>query len=112
MVIFKVTKKRVKTRICYEKDDFPPTQNSIVVVNLKGYRNNLTNLECCMTPLPKRKTSSGRRDRRRSHDALLARNSVNCPNCGEALLPHRVCTNCGHYQGREVLSVEKDKTKK
>ncbi len=59
-----------------------------------------------MTPLPKRRVSSGRRDRRRAHDALKARNVVICPNCGEPRLPHRVCTNCGHYQGREVISVE------
>ncbi len=59
-----------------------------------------------MTPLPKRKVSSGRRDRRRAHDALKARNVVNCPNCGEPRLPHRVCPNCGHYQGREVVEVE------
>ncbi|MCJ7694450.1 MAG: 50S ribosomal protein L32 [Anaerolineaceae bacterium] len=62
-----------------------------------------------MTPLPKRKTSPGRRDRRRAHDALKSRNSVTCPNCGETQLPHRVCSNCGHYDGREVISIEKDK---
>jgi len=56
-----------------------------------------------MTPLPKRKISPGRRDRRRAHDALKARNIVICPNCGEPRLPHRVCSNCGHYQGREIL---------
>jgi len=61
-----------------------------------------------MTPLPKRKSTSGRRDRRRSHDALKANNSVACPNCGEPRLPHRVCPKCGFYQGREVLSVEND----
>jgi len=33
---------------------------------------------------------------------------VNCPNCGEIRLPHRVCKNCGHYQGREVLEVDKE----
>jgi large subunit ribosomal protein L32 len=59
-----------------------------------------------MTPLPKRKISPGRRDRRRAHDALKARNVVVCPNCGEPRLPHRVCSNCGHYQGREVIDVE------
>jgi len=64
-----------------------------------------------MTPLPKRKTSSGRRDRRRSHDALSAYNSVTCPNCGQVKLAHRVCPNCGQYQGREVISVEKAKSK-
>ncbi len=58
-----------------------------------------------MTPLPKRRVSSGRRDRRRAHDALKARNIVVCPNCGEPRLPHRVCANCGHYQGREILDV-------
>jgi len=61
-----------------------------------------------MTPLPKRKISPGRRDRRRSHDALKARNSVACPNCGESRLPHRVCPNCGQYKGREVLIIDKD----
>jgi len=62
-----------------------------------------------MTPLPKRKVSSGRRDRRRAHDALKARNIIICPNCGEPRLPHRVCANCGHYQGREILEIsEKD----
>lgn len=58
-----------------------------------------------MTPLPKRKVSPGRRDRRRAHDALKARNIVVCSNCGESRLPHRVCANCGHYQGREIIDV-------
>jgi len=61
-----------------------------------------------MTPLPKRKSTSGRRDRRRSHDALKPSASVNCPNCGEPRLPHRVCPKCGYYQGREVIAVSKE----
>jgi len=40
-----------------------------------------------MTPLPKRKISPGRRDRRRAHDHLKASASVNCPNCGEPVCP-------------------------
>ena len=60
-----------------------------------------------MTPLPKHKSTSGRRDRRRAHDALKARNSIACPNCSEVILPHRVCPKCGHYQGREVLEISK-----
>lgn len=62
-----------------------------------------------MAPLPKRRVSSGRRDRRRAHDALKARNMVACSNCGEARLPHRVCPNCGHYRGREILEVADQK---
>ncbi len=61
-----------------------------------------------MTPHPKRKLSSGRRNRRRAHDALKPRSLVACPNCGEMCLPHRVCPHCGHYQGREVIEIKKD----
>ncbi len=60
-----------------------------------------------MPPHPKRKHSSGRRDRRRAHDALEAPNLVQCSNCGEMRLPHNVCPKCGHYKGREVVSEEK-----
>jgi len=65
-----------------------------------------------MTPLPKRKLSKGRRDRRRAHDAIQAINIVQCSNCGEMRLPHTVCSNCGHYQGREVIEIGKDDKKK
>jgi len=60
-----------------------------------------------MTPLPKRKSSSGRRDRRRAHDALKATNLVVCSNCGEMRLPHTICSHCGFYKGREIVSMEK-----
>lgn len=61
-----------------------------------------------MTPLPKRKVSKGRRDRRRAHDALKARNLTTCTNCGSMRLPHTVCSECGYYKGREVLEVSND----
>lgn len=65
-----------------------------------------------MVPQPKRKLSKGRRDRRRAQDFLTTANLVQCSNCGEMRLPHTVCPNCGHYQGREVVSVDKDEKKK
>ncbi len=61
-----------------------------------------------MTPLPKRKVSKGRRDRRRTHDSLKARKLVSCPNCGDMRLPHHVCPNCGYYKGREVVDVDRE----
>jgi large subunit ribosomal protein L32 len=65
-----------------------------------------------MAPLPKRKHSKGRRDRRRSQDALTAAILVQCSNCGEMRLSHTVCPNCGYYQGREVITIEKEEKKK
>ncbi len=59
-----------------------------------------------MPPLPKRKLSKGRRDRRRSHLALNASHLVACPNCHKMRLPHHVCPYCGHYEGEEIFTVE------
>lgn len=50
-----------------------------------------------------RKTRS-KRGMRRSHDALKAVASTECPNCGELKLPHHVCGACGHYRDREVVA--------
>jgi large subunit ribosomal protein L32 len=61
-----------------------------------------------MPPLPKQKTSRTRRDRRRTHHSIKPHNTVQCSNCGEMRLPHRACPNCGHYKGREVVSIKDD----
>lgn len=55
--------------------------------------------------VPKRKTSRSKRDMRRAnHDKVTAPNVIPCPNCGDMMLPHRVCPACGHYKGREVIA--------
>ena len=28
-----------------------------------------------------------------------------CGMCGKPAIPHRVCPSCGHYKGRQVLSI-------
>lgn len=62
--------------------------------------------------VPKRRTSSARRDRRRSHDALTAPSLSTCPKCEAARMPHRVCGECGWYgsaeDGRVVIGVAQD----
>ena len=53
-------------------------------------------------PLPKRKTSKSKRDKRRTHKKHAAPNVTKCPDCGEAMLPHHACPACGSYKGRKV----------
>jgi large subunit ribosomal protein L32 len=54
--------------------------------------------------VPKKRTTRSRRNMRRAHDALVAANSNECPNCGELKRPHHVCPSCGHYGAREVVA--------
>ncbi|MGH7829254.1 MAG: 50S ribosomal protein L32 [Candidatus Binatia bacterium] len=57
-------------------------------------------------PVPKRRTSRSKKNKRRSHDALTAPQWSTCPKCGETSLPHRACPACGTYRGRSVLPTE------
>ncbi len=59
-------------------------------------------------PNPKRRHSKARKNKRRAHDAIKARQSGECPNCHEPKLPHRVCPSCGHYRGRATVAAKKE----
>ncbi|WP_138206694.1 50S ribosomal protein L32 [Haloimpatiens lingqiaonensis] len=57
---------------------------------------------------PKGKTSKSKRDSRRAQTfKLSAPGIVECPQCHEMKLAHRVCPNCGYYKNKEVVSTEK-----
>ncbi len=65
-----------------------------------------------MTPLPKRKLSNGRRDRRRAQTFKLTLGALgSCPSCGEPLKAYHVCAKCGMYRKAKVLNVGKDAKK-
>jgi large subunit ribosomal protein L32 len=61
-----------------------------------------------MGPLPKRKLSKGRRNRRRAHDAIGVPKLVECGNCREKMMPHRVCPHCGYYRGKAVIEMSEE----
>ena len=57
--------------------------------------------------VPKRKTSKAKTASRRASSYRLNKATiVECPNCHETKLPHRVCPNCGYYDGKQVVEVE------
>ncbi|MGO9568317.1 MAG: 50S ribosomal protein L32 [Desulfomonilaceae bacterium] len=57
-------------------------------------------------PVPKKRVSRTRRDKRRTHKKLTAVNLVKCPQCSQLMLPHRICPGCGFYKGRAVIVTE------
>ena len=59
--------------------------------------------------VPKKKQSPARRDMRRAnHDRITPPSLSSCPNCGDLMVPHRVCPACGYYKGRQVVEVVQD----
>jgi len=63
-------------------------------------------------PVPKQRHTKSRRNKRRSHHALFKQGFSVCSKCGEPVLPHRLCQNCGSYAGREMIDVLSKLTKK
>ena len=54
------------------------------------------------------KVSKSRRNNRRAHDALMAENPNECPNCGELKRPHHMCASCGFYGDKEVVMMTEE----
>lgn len=56
--------------------------------------------------VPKRKSSKRVIRTRRSSHSKPSVATQECPECGAAQIPHRVCPSCGYYKGKQVLTVE------
>ena len=56
--------------------------------------------------VPQVRTSKRMKGFRRSHHALKVPTLVTCSNCSALIPPHRVCSQCGHFKGKEVVEVE------
>ena len=63
-------------------------------------------------PNPKRRHSRSRRDKRRGQDKLDSIILSVCPQCKMPKKPHRVCSLCGYYKGRQVVKVKVKEEKK
>ncbi|MBU2701204.1 large subunit ribosomal protein L32 [Sporomusaceae bacterium BoRhaA] len=56
--------------------------------------------------VPKRKMSKARRDARRANWKLTVPQLIECPQCHQPKMPHRVCPECGFYNGKAVVTAE------
>ena len=59
-----------------------------------------------MSICPKNKSSKARRDSRRANWKMTAPALVKCCNCGELMMPHRVCKACGYYDKKEIITAK------
>ena len=59
--------------------------------------------------VPKGKISKARRNSRRANWKLGMPGIVECPQCHQMKLAHRVCKNCGYYNGVQVVNKDEKK---
>jgi large subunit ribosomal protein L32 len=55
--------------------------------------------------LQQSKLSKQRSRMRRAANRYRGLQPAKCGMCGAPVIPHRVCGKCGHYKGRQVVSV-------
>jgi len=57
--------------------------------------------------VPKTKHSKSRKNKRRSNVWKIASPALSkCTQCSALKTPHRVCSDCGYYRGRQVVVKE------
>jgi large subunit ribosomal protein L32 len=62
--------------------------------------------------VPKKRTTSRKRNQRRAHDRLMPVNPSQDKETGEVKLPHHISLKDGRYNGRVVLKQKKDTASK
>jgi large subunit ribosomal protein L32 len=63
-------------------------------------------MEASAVPLPKRRHSISRQNKRRANWKVQPPQLIQCPDCRALCLPHRACPACGNYGGQNVLTVK------
>ena len=59
--------------------------------------------------VPKHKTSKQRTHTRAANWKIKNPSVGECPQCHEMKLNHRVCKNCGYYDGEKKIEVKAEK---
>jgi len=63
-------------------------------------------------PVPKRKRSRSRRDKRFANKGLKVKSMTDCQNCKAPLPTHQACPECGFYKGVKVFATKADRAVK
>jgi len=60
-------------------------------------------------PVPKRKTSRSRRDKRSAHKGIALSHPISCLTCQAPVASHTVCQVCGYYKGVKILRTKAER---
>ena len=60
-------------------------------------------------PVPKRKRSRARRDKRFANKGIKVKALTECQNCKAPLPTHQACPACGFYKGVKVMATKADR---
>lgn len=60
-------------------------------------------------PVPKRKMSRARRDKKHANKHIIPQAFTFCAHCSESIMPHQICIHCGFYKGKKVMETKKDR---
>lgn len=63
-------------------------------------------------PVPKRKRSKARRDKRFANKGIKVKSCTECANCQSPIACHQACATCGFYKGAKVLATKADRAVK
>ena len=58
--------------------------------------------------VPFRRTSKTKKRMRRTHLKKEVGALTTCSKCGASIRPHRACTKCGNYKGKDVLNKKEE----
>lgn len=61
-------------------------------------------------PVPKRKRSRSRRDKRFANKGIKPQAFIQCPSCQEFVMPHVACKQCGHYKGAKIIATKAERS--
>lgn len=56
--------------------------------------------------VPKRKTSKMKKRQRKAANRYKGIQSNRCVVCGAPVTPHRVCSSCGNYNGKQAIVIK------
>lgn len=60
-------------------------------------------------PVPKRKVSKSRRDKRSANKGIKPKSLSACSNCAAPIVGHHMCEGCGFYKGRKIMTTKTER---